>query len=428
MRVQRPKGTVDILPDESGSWEKIEQILRDFFKRANYREIRTPSFENYNVFSRSSGETSDVVEKEMYDFNDKGGRHIALRPEGTAGVVRAYVEDKLYAPEVVKPLNVYYIESTFRYERPQAGRQREFHQIGIESFGSSNPLADIETIVLAHDLLAKLGVKNYELHINTLGNAQVRQDYHDALVNYFKPVRDQLSDDSKRRLEKNPLRILDSKDEQDKQFLPKAPKIVDYLDQESKENFDLILKILDQLKINYVIDNDLVRGLDYYTGVIFEFMVEDKSIWESASTILGGGRYDNLVEEFDGPRTPAVGFGIGEERLMLVLQKQNPELFKDQGIDFFIANIGQGTEVKTVEIARLLRKQGLKVQYDVDQKKLKAQFKKADRAKAKYVITLGDKELAAEVLNVKRLADAKTFKFNFNDLEDMNAVMKQLKE
>ena len=428
MRVQRPKGTVDILPDESGSWEKVEQILRDFFKRANYREIRTPSFENYNVFSRSSGETSDVVEKEMYDFNDKGGRHIALRPEGTAGVVRAYVENKLYAPEVAKPLNVYYIESTFRYERPQAGRQREFHQIGIESFGSSNPLADVETIVLAHDLLAKLGVKNYELHINTLGNAQVRQDYHDALVNYFKPVREQLSDDSKRRLEKNPLRILDSKDEQDKQFLPKAPKIVDYLDQKSKENFDQILKILDQLKINYVIDNDLVRGLDYYTGVIFEFMVEDKSIWESASAIVGGGRYDNLVEEFDGPRTPAVGFGIGEERLMLVLQKQNPELFKDQGIDFFIANIGQGTEVKTVEIARLLRKQGLKVQYDVDQKKLKAQFKKADRAKAKYVITLGDKELAAEVLNVKRLADAKTFKFNFNDLEDMNAVIKQLKE
>ena len=428
MRVQRPKGTVDILPDESGSWEKVEQILRDFFKRANYREIRTPSFENYNVFSRSSGETSDVVEKEMYDFNDKGGRHIALRPEGTAGVVRAYVENKLYAPEVAKPLNVYYIESTFRYERPQAGRQREFHQIGIESFGSSNPLADVETIVLAHDLLAKLGVKNYELHINTLGNAQVRQDYHDALVNYFKPVREKLSEDSKRRLEKNPLRILDSKDEQDKQFLPKAPKIVDYLDQKSKENFDQILKILDQLKINYVIDNDLVRGLDYYTGVIFEFMVEDKSIWESASTIVGGGRYDNLVEEFDGPRTPAVGFGIGEERLMLVLQKQNPELFKDQGIDFFIANIGQGTEVKTVEIARLLRKQGLKVQYDVDQKKLKAQFKKADRAKAKYVITLGDKELAAEVLNVKRLADAKTFKFNFNDLEDMNAVIKQLKE
>lgn len=428
MRVQRPKGTVDILPDESGSWEKVEQILRDFFKQANYREIRTPSFENYNVFSRSSGETSDVVEKEMYDFNDKGGRHIALRPEGTAGVVRAYVEDKLYAPEVAKPLNVYYIESTFRYERPQAGRQREFHQIGIESFGSANPLADVETIVLAHDLLAKLGVKNYELHINTLGNAQVRQDYHDALVNYFMPVRDQLSDDSKRRLEKNPLRILDSKDEQDKKFLPNAPKIVDYLDEESKGNFDQILMMLDQLDIKYVIDNDLVRGLDYYTGVIFEFMVEDKSIWESASTILGGGRYDNLVEEFDGPKTPAVGFGIGEERLMLVLHKQNPALFEDQGIDFFITNIGEGTAIKAVEIARLLRSQGLKVQYDVDQKKLKAQFKKADRAEAKYVITLGAKEMAAGILNVKRLADAKTFKLELTDLENMTAVMKKLKE
>ena len=428
MRVQRPKGTVDILPDESGSWEKVEQILRDFFKRANYREIRTPSFENYNVFSRSSGETSDVVEKEMYDFNDKGGRHIALRPEGTAGVVRAYVEDKLYAPEVAKPLNVYYIESTFRYERPQAGRQREFHQIGIESFGSANPLADVETIVLAHDLLAKLGVKNYELHINTLGNAQVRQDYHDALVNYFMPVRDQLSDDSKRRLEKNPLRILDSKDEQDKKFLPNAPKIVDYLDEESKGNFDQILTMLDQLDIKYVIDNDLVRGLDYYTGVIFEFMVEDKSIWESASTILGGGRYDNLVEEFDGPKTPAVGFGIGEERLMLVLHKQNPALFEDQGIDFFITNIGEEAAIKAVEIARLLRSQGLKVQYDVDQKKLKAQFKKADRAEAKYVITLGAKEMAAGILNVKRLADAKTFKLELTDLENMTAVMKKLKE
>ena len=428
MRVQRPKGTVDILPDESGSWEKVEQILRDFFKQANYREIRTPSFENYNVFSRSSGETSDVVEKEMYDFNDKGGRHIALRPEGTAGVVRAYVEDKLYAPEVAKPLNVYYIESTFRYERPQAGRQREFHQIGIESFGSANPLADVETIVLAHDLLAKLGVKNYELHINTLGNAQVRQDYHDALVNYFMPVRDQLSDDSKRRLEKNPLRILDSKDEQDKKFLPNAPKIVDYLDEESKGNFDQILMMLDQLDIKYVIDNDLVRGLDYYTGVIFEFMVEDKSIWESASTILGGGRYDDLVEEFDGPKTPAVGFGIGEERLMLVLHKQNPALFEDQGIDFFITNIGEEAAIKAVEIARLLRSQGLKVQYDVDQKKLKAQFKKADRAEAKYVITLGAKEMAAGILNVKRLADAKTFKLELTDLENMTAVMKKLKE
>lgn len=428
MRVQKPKGTVDILPDQSGSWEKVEQILRDFFKRANYREIRTPSFENYEVFSRSSGETSDVVEKEMYDFNDKGGRHIALRPEGTAGVVRAYVEDKLYAPEMVKPLNVYYLESTFRYERPQAGRQREFHQIGIESFGSKNPLADVETIVLAHDLLAELGVKNYELHINTLGNAQVRKDYHDALVNYFRPLKEQLSDDSKRRLEKNPLRILDSKDEQDKQFLPNAPKIIDYLNDDARKNFDQITQILDQLGISYTIDNDLVRGLDYYSGIIFEFMVEDPSLWESATTILGGGRYDNLVEEFDGPATPAVGFGIGEERLMLVLQKQNPTLFADQGIDFFITNIGDGTEIKAVEIARSLRNQGFKAQYDVDQKKLKAQFKKADRVHAQFVITLGAKELANGILNVKRLSDGKTLELNLTDVDNIKEVIKKLKD
>lgn len=428
MRVQKPKGTVDILPDQSGSWEKVEQILRDFFKRANYREIRTPSFENYEVFSRSSGETSDVVEKEMYDFNDKGGRHIALRPEGTAGVVRAYVEDKLYAPEMVKPLNVYYLESTFRYERPQAGRQREFNQIGIESFGSKNPLADVETIVLAHDLLAELGVKNYELHINTLGNAQVRKDYHDALVNYFRPLKEQLSEDSKRRLEKNPLRILDSKDEQDKQFLPNAPKIIDYLNDDARKNFDQITQMLDQLGISYTIDNDLVRGLDYYSGIIFEFMVEDPSLWESATTILGGGRYDNLVEEFDGPATPAVGFGIGEERLMLVLQKQNPALFADQGIDFFITNIGDGTEIKAVEIARSLRNQGFKAQYDVDQKKLKAQFKKADRVHAKFVITLGAKELANGILNVKRLSDGKTLELNLTDVDNIKEVMKKLKD
>lgn len=428
MRVQKPKGTVDILPDQSGSWEKVEQILRDFFKRANYREIRTPSFENYEVFSRSSGETSDVVEKEMYDFNDKGGRHIALRPEGTAGVVRAYVEDKLYAPEMVKPLNVYYLESTFRYERPQAGRQREFNQIGIESFGSKNPLADVETIVLAHDLLAELGVKNYELHINTLGNAQVRKDYHDALVNYFRPLKEQLSEDSKRRLEKNPLRILDSKDEQDKQFLPNAPKIIDYLNDDARKNFDQITQMLDQLGISYTIDNDLVRGLDYYSGIIFEFMVEDPSLWESATTILGGGRYDNLVEEFDGPATPAVGFGIGEERLMLVLQKQNPTLFADQGIDFFITNIGDGTEIKAVEIARSLRNQGFKAQYDVDQKKLKAQFKKADRVHAKFVITLGAKELANGILNVKRLSDGKTLELNLTDVDNIKEVMKKLKD
>lgn len=424
MKVQKPKGTVDILPEVSGNWEKVEQIARDFFKQANYREIRTPSFESYEVFSRSSGETSDVVEKEMYDFNDKGGRHIALRPEGTAGVVRSFVENKMYGPDVVKPFNVYYIESMFRYERPQAGRQREFHQIGCESFGSNNPLADIEAIMMGNDLLNKLGVKNFELHINSLGNEDVRQKYHDALVDYFTPVKDQLSEDSQRRLGKNPLRILDSKEEQDKQFLPNAPRIVDYLDDESKANFKYITDALDKLGIKYVLDDDLVRGLDYYTGVIFEFMVADTDLWASPTTVLGGGRYNHLVEEFGGPETPAVGFGIGEERLMLVLEKQNPELFADTGIDFFIANIGEGTTMKSVELARTLRKQGKKVQYDVDQKKLKNQFKKADRVHAEFVITLGEKELAEGNVSIKRLADGKQIKFSWDEMNNISEAMK----
>lgn len=428
MRVQRPKGTVDILPGISDSWEKVEQTARDFFKRANYREIRTPMFENYEVFSRSSGETSDIVEKEMYDFYDKGDRHIALRPEGTAGVVRAYVENKLYGPDVVKPFNVFYIDPTFRYERPQAGRQRQFHQIGVESFGSNSPLADVETIMMGHDLLAELGVKNYELHINTLGNADVRQAYHTALVDYFTPLKDQLSEDSQRRLEMNPLRILDSKAEEDQEFLPNAPKIREYLDDETSSNFKMITDTLTQLGIDYVIDDDLVRGLDYYTGVIFEFMVEDKKLWESATTILGGGRYDHLVEEFEGPETPAVGFGIGEERLMLVLKAQNPDLFVDEGIDFFITNIGQGTGLKAIEIARSIRNQGYKAQYDVDQKKLKAQFRKADRVHAKYVITLGAKELENGQLNIKRLSDGQTIDLSLDDLNDMKSVMKKLKD
>lgn len=428
MKVQKPKGTVDILPDVSYQWEKVEQTAREFFERANYREIRTPAFENYEIFARSSGESSDVVEKEMYDFHDKGDRHIALRPEGTAGVVRAYVENKIYGPDYVKPFNVFYIAPMYRYERPQAGRQREFHQIGVESFGSANPLADVETILIGNDLLNKLGVKNFELHINSLGNEDVRKAYHDALVNYFTPVKDQLSEDSKRRLETNPLRILDSKEEQDKQFLPDAPKIVEYLDDESKANFKTITDTLTSLGIKYVLDDDLVRGLDYYTGVIFEFMVEDKNLWQSKTTILGGGRYDHLVEEFDGPQTPAVGFGIGEERLMLVLKQQNPEFFKDEGIDFFITNIGEGTAQKTVEIASQLRNQGLKVQYDVDQKKLKAQFRKADRVHAKYVITLGAKELENGTLNIKRLSDGKTIDLKLDDLDNINEVLEKLKD
>ncbi len=426
MKVQKPKGTVDIMPDVSGQWEKVEQVARHFFSRANYHEIRTPIFENYDLFARSSGESSDVVEKEMYDFEDKGGRHLALRPEGTAGVVRAYVENKIYGPNYVKPFNVYYIAPMFRYERPQAGRQREFHQIGVESFGADNALTDVETIVLAHDLLAELGVQKYELHLNSLGNDAVRKAYRDALVAYFTPLVNQLSEDSKRRLKTNPLRILDSKESQDQALLLNAPKIIDYLDESSKQDFDQITAMLRHLNIDYVLDNDLVRGLDYYTGIIFEFMVDDPRLWQNKTTILGGGRYDRLVEEFGGPQTPAVGFGIGEERLMMVLQAQNPSLFKDKGIDFFITNIGDQTALATVKLARQLRREGFKTQYDVEQRKLKAQFRKADRVNARFVITLGEKELSTQSLSIRRLQDGKTFQLSWDDISDAEKINQTL--
>ena len=417
MKLQKPKGTVDILPGTVEHWQIVEEIARKFFARANYHEIRTPIFENYELFARSSGDSSDIVQKEMYDFEDKGGRRLALRPEGTAGVVRSYVENKLYGPEFAKPYKLYYIEPMFRYERPQAGRQRQFHQIGVEAFGSDNPLQDLETLLLGHDLLKELGVQNYELHLNNLGNSDVREKYHAALVDYFTPFTSELSEDSKRRLETNPLRILDSKDKADQKFLPDAPKIVDYLDDDSRTKFDFIKASLTKRGIDYVMDDNLVRGLDYYTGTIFEFVVDDQKLWQSASTILAGGRYDKLVEEFSGPSTPAVGFGIGLERLMLVLNVQNPDLFAPKGLDFYIANVGEEAAMKALEIAQDIRLAGYSAEMDVQQRKLKAQFKTADRENAKYVLTLGTDELEQEQVSVKRLSDGKQFMLAFAEIQ-----------
>lgn len=428
MKLQKPKGTVDILPEESAKWIKIENLTRNFFKNANYHEIRTPIFEDYGLFARSSGEESDVVQKEMYDFMDKGDRHIALRPEGTAGVVRSFVENKLFGPEHNKPVRLYYIAPMFRYERPQAGRQRQFHQIGVESFGSSSPLQDVEVIMLGYDLLNKLGVKNFELHLNSLGNDEVRTNYKKALVEYFTPLVDQLSDDSKRRLTTNPLRILDSKDPKDIQFVEKAPKIEDYLDDESKANLATIKQVLTDLGVNFEIDNDLVRGLDYYTGTIFEFMVDDTNLWQNKSTILGGGRYDKLVEEFSGPATPAVGFGIGLERLMLVLNQQNPAIFEPSTLDVYIANIGENSLLPTIKLVEDLRRHNISAEYDVDQRKLKNQFKSADRQNAKYVIAIGDDEVEQQRVNIKELASGTETAVDFaNIIQTLQEKLERIK-
>ena len=398
MKLQKPKGTQDILPGQSEKWQYVENFTRQIFKQYRYEEIRTPLFEHYEVISRSVGDTTDIVTKEMYDFYDKGDRHITLRPEGTAPVVRSYVENKLFAPEVQKPVKLYYMGSMFRYERPQAGRLREFHQIGVEAFGSSNPATDAETIAMAAHFFDKIGLSQVTLHLNSLGNPSSRASYRQALIDYLTPLKDSLSKDSQRRLEENPLRVLDSKDPADRQAVAGAPSILDYLDEESQAHFEAVQSMLEALGVSYVIDPNMVRGLDYYNHTIFEFMTQVEG---TELTICAGGRYDGLVAYFGGPETPGFGFGMGVERLLLVLEKQGVELPLDSGLDVYIAVLGQEANLKALELVQALRQQGFIAERDVLNRKLKAQFKAADSFGAKTLITLGGSEVEANLVTIK---------------------------
>lgn len=401
MRYQKPKGTMDILPGESSKWQYVENVAKNVFDRYRFSEIRTPIFESYEVFERSSGDTSDIVSKEMYDFKDKGDRHLALRPEGTAGVVRAYVENKLYGPEHIKPYKVWYKGPMFRYERPQSGRQRQFHQIGVEAFGSDSPELDVEIITMGLAFLNELGIKNLKVAINTLGDPESRANYHQALVDYFTPFKDQLSDDSKVRLEKNPLRILDSKDKNDKEIVKDAPSILDYLNDASAKRFEYLKSLLDDLDINYVVDPTMVRGLDYYNHTIFEFMVTDPAFNNKEITVLAGGRYNGLVEELGGPETPGIGFGLGVERLLLLIDN---ELNVETDLDVYLVTIGEKAEKASVKILAGLRAAGFSADKDYLSRKTKAQFKSANNLNAKYTVTIGDNELENDTANVKNMA------------------------
>lgn len=426
MKLQKPKGTQDILPADSAKWQYVENVARETFKKYNYGEIRTPMFEHYEVISRSVGDTTDIVTKEMYDFHDKGDRHITLRPEGTAPVVRSYVENKLFAPEVQKPVKVYYIGSMFRYERPQAGRLREFHQLGVECFGSKNPATDVETIAMAYQLFNTLGIKEVTLHLNSLGNTDSRLAYRQALIDYLTPMRDTLSKDSQRRLDENPLRVLDSKEKEDKVAVENAPSILDYLDDESQAHFDEVRAMLDSLNIPYVIDTNMVRGLDYYNHTIFEFIT---TIDKSELTICAGGRYDSLVEYFGGPETAGFGFGLGLERLLLVLDKQGIELPVEESLDVYIAVLGSGVNGKALELVQAIRYQGFKAERDYLGRKIKAQFKSADTFKAKTVITLGESEVESGQVNVKNNATREEVTVSFEELtKNFAAVLKQLEK
>ena len=426
MKLQKPKGTQDILPADSAKWQYVENVARETFKKYNYGEIRTPMFEHYEVISRSVGDTTDIVTKEMYDFHDKGDRHITLRPEGTAPVVRSYVENKLFAPEVQKPVKVYYIGSMFRYERPQAGRLREFHQLGVECFGSKNPATDVETIAMTYQLFNTLGIKDVTLHLNSLGNTESRLAYRQALIDYLTPMRDSLSKDSQRRLDENPLRVLDSKEKEDKVAVENAPSILDYLDEESQAHFDEVRTMLDSLNIPYVIDTNMVRGLDYYNHTIFEFVT---TIDKSELTICAGGRYDSLVEYFGGPETAGFGFGLGLERLLLVLDKQGIELPEEESLDVYIAVLGSGANGKALELIQAIRYQGFKAERDYLGRKIKAQFKSADTFKAKTVITLGESEVESGQVNVKNNATREEVTVSFEELtKNFAAVLKQLEK
>ena len=424
MKLQKPKGTQDILPQESAKWQYVEEFARETFRKYNYAEIRTPIFEHYEVISRSVGDTTDIVTKEMYDFYDKGDRHITLRPEGTAPVVRSYVENKLFAPEVQKPVKLYYMGSMFRYERPQAGRLREFHQIGAECFGSSNPATDVEMIAMAAQFFKEIGITNVSLELNTLGNPESRAAYRQALIDYLSPLKANLSADSQRRLEENPLRVLDSKEPEDKVAVEGAPSILDYLDEESSAYFEAVRSMLETLQIPYVINTNMVRGLDYYNHTIFEFTTE---VAGSQLTICAGGRYDGLVAYFGGPETPGVGFGMGLERLLLVLDKQGVELPIETGLDAYIAVLGAGANGKALELVQSLRAQGFAAERDYLDRKIKAQFKSADIFQAKTIITLGESELESGELTVKNNETRQEVTVSLEAIKtDFQAVLAQI--
>ena len=414
MKLQKPKGTQDILPQESAKWQYVEEFARETFRKYNYAEIRTPIFEHYEVISRSVGDTTDIVTKEMYDFYDKGDRHITLRPEGTAPVVRSYVENKLFAPEVQKPVKLYYMGSMFRYERPQAGRLREFHQIG----------ADVEMIAMAAQFFKEIGITNVSLELNTLGNPESRAAYRQALIDYLTPLKASLSADSQRRLEENPLRVLDSKEPEDKVAVEGAPSILDYLDEESSAYFAAVRSMLETLQIPYVINTNMVRGLDYYNHTIFEFTTE---VAGSQLTICAGGRYDGLVAYFGGPETPGVGFGMGLERLLLVLDKQGVELPIEMGLDAYIAVLGAGANGKALELVQSLRAQGFAAERDYLDRKIKAQFKSADIFQAKTIITLGESELESGELTVKNNVTRQEVTVAFEAIKtDFQGVLAQI--
>jgi histidyl-tRNA synthetase len=421
--LQAIRGTHDILPAESPLWAAIEDLARKVLNQSAYREIRTPIFEQTELFARGIGEATDAVGKEMYSFEDRGGRSIALRPEITAGLVRAFIQNKLFAQGGVQRL--WHLGPAFRYERPQAGRQRQFHQLDVEILGSRDPRADVEVIAIATQLLTSLGLKALTLDLNSVGSSSDRQAYREALVNYFTPFKDELDADSRDRLTRNPLRILDSKDKRTQEIVVDAPSLLDFLGDDSQKHFDGVQQHLSNLSIPFNINPRLVRGLDYYTHTAFEIQSADLG---AQATVCGGGRYDGLVAQLGGPDTPAIGFGMGIERLIILLAQMNrfdtaPEL------DMYLISRGEKAEFQSALLANDLRKQGYSVEVDLSSSAFGKQLKRADRSGAVVALILGEAEAEAQKVQLKWLVSGEQAEINqaelFNGGDDLKQKIAQ---
>ncbi len=401
MKYQIPRGTQDILPERVTTWQWIEETFKKIAERYHYKEIRTPIFEQTEVFARGVGETTDIVQKEMYTFNDRGGRSLTLRPEGTAAVVRSYVENKMYG-NPNQPVKLYYLGPMFRYERPQHGRFRQFVQFGVEALGSNDPAIDAEVIALALDLYRAVGITNVKLVINSLGDLDSRLRHREALINHFRPFIHEFCEDCQNRLEQNPLRILDCKVDRDHELMKTAPAILDYLNEHSQDHFNEVRAYLDALEIPYTVDPTLVRGLDYYNHTAFEIMSTQEG-FGAITSLCGGGRYNGLVEEFGGPKTPGIGFALSIERVISALEAEKKKLPEGEALDVYIITLGEQAKRRAIRLLHELRTAGFSCDMDYMGRKIKAQFKAADRYRAKYTIIIGDEELEKGVGQVKNM-------------------------
>ena len=407
------KGTLDVLPKESYKIQYVESAVREIAENFGFYEMRTPVFEHTELFQRSVGETTDVVQKEMYTFADKGGRSITLRPEGTAGAARAFLENGLFNEAL--PQKIYYLTSCYRYEKPQAGRLREFHQFGVEAFGAGSPAQDAEIIALANEVFNYLGVKNLTLEINSIGCPACRAAYQKALKAYFENYKSELCETCNGRLDRNPMRILDCKSPVCSKIAADAPKILDYLCDDCRAHFDAVQQYLNTMQIDFTVNPEIVRGLDYYTRTVFEFVSNEIG---AQGTVCGGGRYDGLLEELGGKPMPACGFGMGLERLLLLMDAQNTPFPDRKGCDIYFASMGDKANLEAARLALDLRNEGLAAQFDTVGRALKAQMKYADKLGALYTVVLGDNELETRKAQLKNMKDGTLTEISLDDFTD----------